>query len=480
MLACPGPSRTRGAAFPVNYDLESTIVAVASPAGRAARGIVRVSGPRAVEVALACFEANSSADLVLPGAQVLAGTAVAGELRFPCDLWLWPTRRSYTGQPTAELHTLGSPPLLEALVVALCQAGARPAGPGEFTLRAFLAGRLDLTQAEAVLGVIDAQGQAALTAALEQLAGGLGRPLSALRGRLLDLLADLEAGLDFADEDLEFISAERLSAELAAAADEVAEVARQLGERGSSDELLRVVLIGPPNAGKSSLFNALAGSARALVSDVAGTTRDYLAAIIDCHGQRCELFDTAGDEALLPEGRTPDPNPTRLRGRPTNPIDSQAQALAQRERRQAALLLECRDAREVSGAISAENQGPPALLVLTKADLLDERPQPIGSAVLTSSTSGLGLDELRRRIGQALSSSAADTAGVASTAARCGDSLERARQSLEQAQRVAATGAAELAAAEVRTALDALGEVVGAVYTEDLLDRVFSRFCIGK
>jgi tRNA modification GTPase len=474
----------------VSYDLESTIVALASPPGGAARGIVRVSGPRMVEVVAACFEPEAdggagdrSTNWPTPRrATVIAGRAIAGNLTFPCQLWLWPTPRSYTGQPTAELHTLGSPPLLEALLAALCQAGARLAGPGEFTLRAFLAGRLDLTQAEAVLGVIDAQGPESLTAALAQLAGGLGRPLGALRGRLLDLLADLEAGLDFADEDLEFVSPARLAAELVAAADEVAAAARQLDERGSSGELPRVVLVGPPNAGKSSLFNALAGGARALVSEIAGTTRDYLAVMIECEGLRCELVDTAGHDERAVDG--PDSehlSPKRKRGWAANPIAAQAQDLAQRERRQAALLLECRDARDAGSLVlSADEQPPPALLVLTKADLLTVPPEPNPQAVLTSSSLGLGLAELRRRIGQALSSQPADSTGVASTAARCADSLRRAHQSLQQAQAIAAAGAAELAAAEVRAALDALGEVVGAIYTEDLLDRIFSRFCIGK
>jgi len=460
----------------MTYDLESTIGAVASPAGGAARGIVRVSGPQAVAVAGACFETDAGQPLNARGPTVYAGHALAGALRLPCDMWLWPTSRSYTGQPTAEFHTVGSPPLLEALLAALCQAGGRLAGPGEYTLRAFLAGRIDLTQAEAVLGVIDAQGQAALTTALEQLAGGLGRPLSALRGRLLDLLADLEAGLDFADEDLEFISADRLSTELAAAAAEVAAVAHQLEARGTGTELPRVVLVGPPNAGKSSLFNALAGGAKAIVSDIAGTTRDYLSAVIECQGQRCELIDTAGqyDDAAhwdLGGGN----------GSDTAAIEQTAQHLAQRERSRASMLLECRNASELLDCRAERRElACPRILVYTKADLAEHDDSVELAAVFTSSRTGSGLAELRQRIAAALSSRGSESSGVASTAARCGDSLRRAQASLEQARQEAAGGAAELVSAEVRTALDALGEVVGAVYTEDLLDRIFSRFCIGK
>ena len=149
----------------------------------------------------------------------------------PCDLFLWPTSRSYTREPVAELHTIGSPPLLEVISAAVCKAGARLAEPGEFTLRAFLAGRLDLTQAEAVLGVIDARGSGDLDAALVQLAGGLARPLDRLRDELLQLLAELEAGLDFVDEDIEFISPAALHERLELAVQLLNEVAQQMDSR---------------------------------------------------------------------------------------------------------------------------------------------------------------------------------------------------------------------------------------------------------
>ena len=191
----------------------------------------------------------------MPGFLLLSGFASP----LPCELYLWPGKRSYTGQPVAEVHTLGSPPLLEAVVRAVCRGGARPAEPGEFTLRAFLAGRIDLTQAEAVLGVIDATGNAELDAALKQLAGGLAGPLRLLRSDLLDLLAHVEAGLDFADEDLPFIKAEELLKRLDEAAAEVDRLARQLAFRGEAVVRVRVAPCGRPNAGKSSLFNALTG-----------------------------------------------------------------------------------------------------------------------------------------------------------------------------------------------------------------------------
>jgi tRNA modification GTPase len=266
----------------MSYPLDDTIAAVSSPPGGAARGIVRLSGPKV----LACLE-----DIFRPspehkrGFPPTATAIVAGTLQIsginspiPSDVYVWPDRRSYTGQPAAEIHTLGCQPLLQRIVGELSAAGARPAQPGEFTLRAFLAGRLDLTQAEAVLGVIDAADPAQLDVALAQLAGGLATPLNGLRDALLELLAHLEAGFDFADEDLSFIDREQLDAQLADAAQVVDRVARQMGTRSESTMLSRVVLVGRPNTGKSSLFNALATRAQALVSRQAGTTRDYVTA----------------------------------------------------------------------------------------------------------------------------------------------------------------------------------------------------------
>ena len=173
----------------------------------------------------------------------------------------------------------------------------RLAQPGEFTLRAFLAGRIDLTQAEAVLGVVDAVDRRQLDVALEQLAGGLSHPLHALRDDLLNLLADLEAGLDFAEEDIRFVSSVELDRRLAGAAEKLDRLSARLSMRGEAHTAARVTLVGSPNVGKSSLFNALARQSAALVSPLPGTTRDYLAARIDAGGLTVELIDTAGRDA---------------------------------------------------------------------------------------------------------------------------------------------------------------------------------------
>jgi tRNA modification GTPase len=499
------------------YPLDDTIAAVASPPGGAARGIVRLSGPNARPIAERIFTPFAPFSPLTPSSPARPAeshaTAIDGTLQLPnvasplpCDLYLWPAGRSYTGQPVVELHTLGSPPLVEAALETLCAAGARLAGPGEFTLRAFLAGRIDLTQAEAVLGVIDAADASGLEAALSQLAGGLGGPLRRLRGELIDLLAHLEAELDFADEDIPRLAPDQLDRHLAAAAETISRLVEQMAARREATELIRVVLIGWPNAGKSSLFNALLGRTGALVSPAPGTTRDYLTAELELDGQtRCLLIDTAGvepDEAVDDHLGNPSPH---------DPVRRAAQAAAAQQDRLAHVRVLCLDGTRPMNAgeeglgirdwglgvqdsttvPNPEYRVPnpqslipnpfPPLLVLTKADLPRHPGLPRG-AIPTSSVTGDGLEPLKRELVAAVRAAGRGSGDVvASTAVRCGQSLRLAAESLHRARQVLADGSGEeLVAAELRIALDELGQVVGAVYTEDVLDRVFSRFCVGK
>jgi tRNA modification GTPase len=369
----------------------------------------------------------------------------------------WPGGGSYTGQALAEIHVIGSPPVLQAVLGTVLGRGARPAGPGEFTLRAFLSGRLDLTQAESVAALIEARNAGQLDRALRQLAGGLAGPIGRLRDRLLDLLAHLEAGLDFVDEeDVDPLARSALADELAVAAGELATLAATLGSRSVSDELQRVVLAGPPNSGKSSLFNALLREDRALVSSVAGTTRDYVEAPFRLDGVWAILVDTAG----LEEAATS--------------IDAQAQSQRAGQHAAADLLLCCQAADQPTPA-DPRGDGY-SIGLITKADLL-EMPAPEG-CLPVSSASEQGLDELRARISERLRERASE---ADPTAARCRDALARASVALGDASEAVSEGLGdELVAIELRQALDDLGRVVGAVVTDDILDRIFSRFCIGK
>jgi tRNA modification GTPase len=365
----------------------------------------------------------------------------------------------------AELHTPGAPPLVEMALGTVCDHGARLAEPGEFTLRAFLAGRIDLTQAEAVLGVIDAHDRRALDIALAQLAGGLAAPLAKLRGDLLDLLADLEAGLDFADEHIEFVTVEEVLHRLNGARCQLQSLAETLWARSSPAESPRVALVGWPNTGKSSLFNALAKCDRSMVSPTTGTTRDYLQASVNLDGLECVLVDTAGIETVA-DG---------------DGITAAAQSMTKAQDKAADLRILCIDAARPPnewelGRLREDRQ---SLVVLTKCDLatiaaLDRQ------AIATSAVTSQGLDELQAAIVSRLSARSPGHA-VASTAARCRASVERAVESVTTACRlVEQNSGEELIAAEVRVALDELGKITGAVYTEDVLDRIFSRFCIGK
>lgn len=448
--------------------VDDTIAALATASGGALRGVVRVSGPQVLACLRSCFRSDRddwprAARPIVVGGLIPLGPP-CGDV--PADLYLWPTRRSYTCQPTAELHTLGSPPILEAVLRAVCRAGARLAEPGEFTLRAFLAGRLDLTQAEAVLGVIDARDRQQLDVALAQLGGNLATPLHQLRQQLLDLLAHLEAGLDFVDEDIEFITKQQLEEELAQAAAAVAALRRQMESRVATTDEPRVVLIGLPNVGKSSLLNALTGEQAAIVSAVEGTTRDYVARHVRWGHVGCVLVDTAGVES-----------PTT-----SSDLAAAAQGMRLRQQEQADLLLVCIDGTREPGeqelSLLSQTSSARRLIVRTRCDL--GPPTPLAQPSLpTSSLTGAGIRELRQAILEAVLANRLGT--VASTAARCHESLRLAEQSLANARALTeASSGEEFVAAEVRHALDELGKVAGTVYTDDILDRVFSRFCIGK
>jgi tRNA modification GTPase len=437
-----------------------TIAALATPPGPGARAVVRISGPDAASVASAVFSPALPRDCrsrSLTGGEVhLPGLTSA----LPADLYFWPAPRSYTGQNVAEIHTLSSPPLVELLVTAILGAGARAARAGEFTLRAFLAGKLDLTRAEAVLGVIEAGDRDELTHALALLAGGVARPLQALRDDLLNLLADVEAALDFADEDLTFVSEDEQLKRIGNALAHVTLLGRQIAQRSLADRPFRVVLAGRPNAGKSSLFNALTGQSAALVSPQPGTTRDYLVQRLTLGSVAVELVDTAGWRVSQ------------------DTIESQADALGRDQAGRADLVLLCVAAGAEPTAEEADllrQERPPVLGVATKCDL-----GAAGTGLLaTSAVSGFGLGLLRSTLAERVA--VRSEPPLAPSLSRCRHHVAECLAGLRRAHAlVLEQMPPELLALELRSALDQLGQMVGAVYTEDLLDRIFSRFCIGK
>jgi tRNA modification GTPase len=378
----------------------------------------------------------------------------------PADLYVWSAPRSYTGQQLAELHTLSCPPLVDLLVAQLLAVGARAAQPGEFTLRAFLAGKLDLTRAEAVLAVIEAGTRGELRQALTQLTGGIARPLQELRSQLLDLLADIEAGLDFAEEDIQFADSRDLLKRLSKGLALVTLLRKQLDQRSLGDRPFRVVLAGRPNAGKSSLFNVLGDGLQALVSALPGTTRDYLVKPLDRPGARIELVDTAGWQKT------------------NGAMSEQAQTLGREQAEMADLILLCLEAgqqlNETERTLLRQTE-PPVVGVSTKCDLGAALP----GFLRTSAVTGDGLEVLRDVLAERARSHARPA--LAPSLARCRHHVDSCVQSLRIAHHaVLFEEPPEIVAMELRATLDQLGEMVGAVYTDDLLDRIFSRFCIGK
>tara|TARA_R110002049_G_scaffold72490_3_gene187246 strand:+ start:2740 stop:4113 length:1374 start_codon:yes stop_codon:yes gene_type:complete len=455
-------------------DAEDTIAAIASPNSPAVRGMIRLSGDRVADVLsrLSLSPADSGTSRPVRYDAVLDVGAPLGEI--PVSVMFWPTRRSYTGQPSVELHTFGSPPILDACLDATIGAGARVARPGEFTMRAFLAGRLDLTQAEAVLGVIDAENRGSLDYALRQLAGNLSKPLEQLRDSMLNLLADVEAGLDFVDEDIEFVSDEVLVERLTDISRQVQQTIETMQSRGGGGDKPVVVLRGLPNAGKSRLINCLAGRDAAIVASVAGTTRDVVSIDTMIGDQEVRMVDTAGIEDC--DDRDPAGN-----------ISAQSQQQAARAGAESDVRLWCVDAsrhefdRSDSAMTDAVRRSTANLWVATKSDLVDESDIP-ADWIATSAVTGQGIDDLVRAIANALAKhDTSEIGSVTGTAARCRDTLSDAVGAIERAIRLTQSGDGhEFVASELRAATQCLGEVTGAVYTDDILDRVFSRFCIGK
>jgi tRNA modification GTPase len=435
-------------------DLDDTIVALASAEGPGARAIVRLSGSAAARIAQAMmpgFERDAGS-----GRQWLAGAiAVPGvHAELPAELYFWGAPKTYTGQDVVEIHTLSSPPLVQHLLAHCLTLGARAAQPGEFTMRAFLAGKLDLTRAEAVLGIIAANSRDQVKEALTQFAGGLTQPLQSLREDLLNLLADVEAALDFADEELPVLDGDALLHRLTKGLAYITLVRKQMEQRTLGHRPFRVVLAGPPNAGKSRLFNALVGRDKALVSDLPGTTRDWLEATLMVDGVAIQLVDTAGQRDT------------------EDAIESRAQASGREQALQADLMLWCRAPYD---RVEPKVLDVAVMPLATKSDL----GAPWPGLLAVSAVTGAGLSELRR----ALKNRATEHAGnaLASSLSRCRHHVDACLQHLRQAHHlVLEEQPRELLALEIRVALEELGAMVGAVYTDDLLDRIFSRFCIGK
>ncbi|MGY0560534.1 tRNA uridine-5-carboxymethylaminomethyl(34) synthesis GTPase MnmE [Luteimonas sp. A277] len=441
---------------------QDTIVAIATAAGAGGIGVVRLSGPgaRAIGEALCArpLRPRYAHHVRLhedDGAVLDDGIAV-----------LFAAPASYTGEDVVELQAHGSPAVLHRLVELCLSRGARRARPGEFSERAFLNGRLDLAQAEAVADLIAAADLRAARAARRALDGEFSTRVESIAERMLALRVHVEAMIDFSDEPLETLGGDEVAAHL----DELAVLLDQLlaaAERGRRlRDGLHAVIVGPPNAGKSSLLNALAGSERAIVTDIAGTTRDLLAETVRVAGVELTLVDTAG----LREGG--------------DAIEREGMRRARTELGRADLAIVVVDGRDPDtgrAAVADAIAGVPAVLWLcNKSDLLPEYDQDDADTLWISVRSGAGLDRVQARL-QALAGVGGEQGGGEFTArARHVQSLTAAAAALQNARGHLQAEVLELAAEALREAHDELGEITGKMAPDDLLGHIFATFCIGK
>jgi len=449
--------------------LTDPIVALATPPGRSALAVIRLSGRGSLDIAariIPAFRAEPPRE-----ARLASFRTPEGE---PLDRGLYlvfPGPRSETGEDMVEFHSHGGHQVPTRLLAAIEAAGARPAHPGEFTRRAVLNGKLDLLQAEAVGDLVEAEVPTQARAALGQLEGGLSRRIGELRSLLVELLALLAYDVDFPEEDDGAIPHARIESARAEAANRIDRLlaTAPLAERVRRGAL--VVLAGPPNAGKSSLFNALLGTNRALVTEIAGTTRDAIEAQTDFLGWPVRLVDTAG----LGESR--------------DRIDALGQEVSRRYVDGADLVLYCSDELREGGVAGDPGQvaGRPAfpasrlLEVRTKSDLAPGHGHAEGLPV--SALTGEGLDRLRRAVAERLFLGGVALADMEPmlTRERHRVALSRAADALSETRaHLAPGGDAVLASHHVQEAVRALDGLIGAVDVEDVLDRVFASFCVGK
>ena len=451
------------------FSPDDTIVAIASPPGRGGIGVVRVSGPRALEIAGALItrprplEARRATFTRLRGAR--GGTGTLDEV----IITAFPAPHSYTGQDVVEISAHGAPVVLHAIVRNAIGAGARLAQPGEFTLRAFLSGKLDLVQAEAVADLIAAATPLQARMAFDQLEGTLTRRIAAIDAELFDLIARLEASLDFPDEGYHFIDPAETESRIASAIDRIAALLADAASGRMIREGATVVIAGRPNVGKSSLFNVLAGHERAIVTAVPGTTRDLVTEQVDLDGLAVTLVDTAGwreaTDLIEQEGVTRGVRARDVAAVVLLVVDASAGLTADDQR----LLEETATARRV--------------VVANKSDLVPAVMPRLGRPVIAvSAATGSGIPELRRALVQALTGEETlrDTAAVSNI--RHVRLLEDARDLLARARSAAASGATpeEFLLADLQGARERFDAIVGVRTPEDVLRHIFERFCIGK
>lgn len=471
--------------------MEDTICAIATPSGEGGIGIIRVSGEKAVEISSGVVRLRSGRSLSEVPSHTLCHADIVGALAegprkqvsaaVSIDEALAVVMRaphSYTAEDIVEIHCHGGPFVLQSLCEALVAGGARLAQPGEFTKRAFLNGKLDLTQAEAVLDTIRAKTATSLRVAQEQLRGSLSREVDRIRHRLLHLLAHVEAAIDFTEEGITFIHERELLQGVECILEELSRLVESYQEGRILREGITAAIVGRPNVGKSSLLNALLRTDRAIVTPIPGTTRDVLEETLNIRGIPVRLLDTAG----LREA--------------TDFVEQEGVRRSRAAMEQADLLLVLLDGsvpfEPEDRALVASAHDKKVALVINKTDLPRgilpgdlqalRQTTTADATVWISARTGAGLDDLRDTIRNLIlrpEFEPGESAVVTSLRHRTGlvKAIEALNRSLES---IKGRLSSEFVALDLRGALDALSEITGATTTDDILDYVFSQFCIGK
>jgi len=443
-----------------------TIAALATPPGRGGVGIIRVSGPRTRDIAEAVLGR-------LPEPRRAEYLPFRGDGDEPLDegIALWfVAPHSFTGEDVLELQAHGGPVVLDLLLQRVVALGARLAAPGEFSQRAFLNDKLDLAQAEAIADLIDASSVQAARSALRSLQGEFSRRVHALVEQLIHLRMYVESAIDFPEEEIDFLSDVRIKQDMDVIRNDLAAI-RQEAQQGSLlREGMRVVIVGRPNAGKSSLLNALAGRQTAIVTDIPGTTRDVLREQINIDGMPLHIIDTAG----LREG--------------ADEVERIGIQRAWEEMASADRILLVVDDQQGVGAdeqdlLAQLPQQIGVTVIRNKVDLsgkaVGENDEGDGHTICLSARTGSGLDLLVRHLKACMGYQSAGE-GNFMARRRHLDALQRAAAHIESASEQLALGAGELVAEELRQAQQALSEITGEFSSDDLLGRIFESFCIGK